>query len=82
MKRSAGKTSPCTVSIFRLSNRLMGKRRHPAGHRKDDGETRYAALGPIEGRLHCVCFTVRGNKLRIISLRKANEREVKIWLEK
>jgi uncharacterized DUF497 family protein len=50
--------------------------------RKDYGETRYAALGPIEGRLHCVCFTIRGNKLRIISLRKANEREVKIWLEK
>ena len=39
--------------------------------RKDYGETRYAALGPIEGRLHCVCFTVRGNNLRIISLRKS-----------
>lgn len=50
--------------------------------RKDYGETRYAALGPIGGRSHCVCFTVRGNNLRIISLRKANEREVRIWLEK
>jgi uncharacterized DUF497 family protein len=50
--------------------------------RKDYGEARYAALGPIEGRLHCVCFTVRGNNLRIISLRNANEREARIWLEK
>jgi uncharacterized DUF497 family protein len=50
--------------------------------RKDYGETRYAALGPIEGRLHCVYFTVRGNNLHIISLRKANEIKVKIWLEK
>ena len=60
----------------------MRKRRHPAGHPERLRRTRYAALGPIEGRLHCVCFTVRGNKLRIINLRKANEREVKIWLEK
>lgn len=82
MKRSAGKTPPCTVSIFRLSNRLNWESAViRQDTRKDYGETRYAALGPIEGRLHCVCFTVRG-KLRIISLRKANEREVKIWLEK
>ena len=52
------------------------------GTRKDYGETRYAALGLIEGRLHCMCFTIRGDNIRIISLRKANEREVKTWLGK
>jgi uncharacterized DUF497 family protein len=50
--------------------------------RKDYGETRYATLGLIEGRLHCMCFTVRGDNIRILSLRKANEREVKTWLGK
>lgn len=34
------------------------------------------ALGKINGRLHMVVFTVRGESLRIISLRKANAREV------
>jgi uncharacterized DUF497 family protein len=44
-------------------------------------ETRYAALGPINGRLHAVVFTLRGENYRIISLRKANRREIKKWLE-
>ena len=44
-------------------------------------ETRYIAFGPIDDRLHCVWFTIRQEKQRIIDLRKANAREVKIWLE-
>lgn len=44
--------------------------------RHDYGETRFQALGNIDGRLHMVVFTVRGESLRIISLRKANAREV------
>jgi uncharacterized DUF497 family protein len=47
---------------------------------RDYDETRYIAFGPIDGRLHCVWFTIREEKLRIIGLRKANTREVKIWL--
>jgi uncharacterized DUF497 family protein len=43
--------------------------------RLDYREDRYQALGPIAGRLHLLAFTMRGGKLRAISLRKANERE-------
>jgi uncharacterized protein len=43
--------------------------------RKDYGETRFRAFGRIDGRLHCLVFTWRAPKLRIISLRKANDRE-------
>ncbi|WP_084386488.1 BrnT family toxin [Castellaniella caeni] len=43
---------------------------------KDYAEPRFQALGPIQGRLHVVIFTVRGVALRVISLRKANVREV------
>ena len=44
--------------------------------RKDYGEHRYCVLGLIEDRLHSVVFTPRNGKPRVISLRKANKREV------
>jgi uncharacterized DUF497 family protein len=44
--------------------------------RKDYGEERFIALGYIEKRLFSMVFTVRGDVLRIISLRKANNKEV------
>lgn len=39
------------------------------------GEERYRLLGKIEGRVGCLAFTVRGERIRIISARKANRRE-------
>lgn len=45
--------------------------------RRDYGEDRYRALALLEGRLHVACFCIRGDAFRIISLRKANTREVK-----
>ena len=44
--------------------------------REDYGEDRFIALGLIGERLHVVAFTMRGDRLRVISLRKANAREV------
>jgi uncharacterized DUF497 family protein len=44
--------------------------------RKDYGEERFIALGYISNRLFSMVFTVRGESLRVISLRKANKREV------
>ena len=43
---------------------------------KDYGERRYCVLGFIDDRLHSVVFTPRNGKPRVISLRKANKREV------
>lgn len=45
--------------------------------RKDYGERRFQALGLIGDRLHMMAFTPRANKAHVISLRKANKREVK-----
>ena len=45
--------------------------------RRDCGQARHWAIGPIEGRLHVLAFTMRGEVLRAISLRKANQRERK-----
>jgi hypothetical protein len=49
--------------------------------RKDYGEKRIRSLGFIEERLHALVFTMRGEKLRVISLRKASRREVRKYEE-
>ena len=41
------------------------------------GERRFNAFAAIDGRMHALVFTMRGNAIRIIGLRKANEREVR-----
>lgn len=45
--------------------------------RHNYGETRYVGIGYIGQRLHVVVFTRTETGLRVISLRKANNREVK-----
>jgi uncharacterized DUF497 family protein len=47
--------------------------------RKDYGERRFQALGVINGRLHALVFTPRAGSIHVISLRKANRREVKLY---
>ena len=42
-------------------------------------EIRYFSLGEIEGRLHALVYTLRGDSVRVISLRKANAREVRLY---
>ncbi|MBI3546703.1 MAG: BrnT family toxin [Gammaproteobacteria bacterium] len=46
-------------------------------NRKDYGESRFQALGFIGKRLHVLVFTPRAGQVHVISLRKANRREVK-----
>jgi uncharacterized DUF497 family protein len=45
--------------------------------RRDYGEQRFQALGMIDGRLYSLVFTRRGSAVHVISLRKANRREVR-----
>lgn len=45
--------------------------------RKDYGESRFQAIGFIENRLYVLVFTPRAGRVHVISLRKANRREVK-----
>lgn len=49
--------------------------------RLDYGEDRYVALAPIANRHYYVVYVDRGEKRRIISLRKANTTEVKYYVE-
>jgi hypothetical protein len=47
--------------------------------RHEYGERREVAVGYIGRRLHVLVFTVRGEALRAISLRKANRREMRTY---
>lgn len=47
--------------------------------RFDYGEQRFESVGHIGERLYVLIFTPRGGKRRLISLRKANTREIERW---
>ena len=49
--------------------------------RLDYGETRYQALGIIGQRLHMLVYTPIPDGFRVISLRKANKREVGFYVK-
>jgi uncharacterized DUF497 family protein len=49
--------------------------------RKQYAEPRFEAKGYIDERLHVVVFCLRADAVRVISLRKANPREVKSYAE-
>jgi len=43
------------------------------------GEERRIAFAPMKGRLYAVCYVLRGKKRRIISFRKANKQEERLY---
>ena len=47
--------------------------------RSDYGETRYIAFGFIGSNFVCLAYTIRNTSLRVVSLRKANARERKVY---
>lgn len=49
--------------------------------RKPYAEQRFEATGLIGDRLHVMVFCMRKDAIRVISLRKANSREVKRYVE-
>jgi uncharacterized protein len=52
-------------------------------NRFDYGEERFISIGPLVGRLVAIAHTPRGPDVtRIISMRKANRREQKIYQER
>ncbi len=49
--------------------------------RKQYAEPRFEAKGYIGNRLHVMVFCLRGDAVRVISLRKANSREVRSYAD-
>lgn len=48
-------------------------------NRKDYGEKRTIAFGELEKQVYCLVYTLRGKSCRLISARRANERERKAY---
>ncbi len=48
--------------------------------RQDYGESRYRAYGFIGDRVYVLAYTERSSAIRIISFRKANRREILLYL--
>jgi uncharacterized DUF497 family protein len=65
------------ISLRNAERMDLNTARFASDERYDYGEARTQALGTIDGRLHMLVFTMRGPVMRIISLRKANLKEVK-----
>lgn len=63
-----------SAAEFDLENALVA-----TDTRQEYGETRYVALGNLRGRLHVLCFTETPDGIRVISFRKANDREVRSY---
>lgn len=49
--------------------------------READGERRWVGFGPIGQRIYCVVFTEEQDCYRIISLRKATNREKRTYID-
>ena len=47
--------------------------------RNDYGEKRYVAYSMLDERLHFICFTETKQGIRVISFRRANKREIKLY---
>jgi uncharacterized DUF497 family protein len=63
------------VSLARAADLFQGPTIERVDDRRDYGEERIICFGYLDGRLHCCVYTVRGERRRIINLRKANARE-------
>jgi uncharacterized DUF497 family protein len=49
------------------------------GDRRDYGEPRFITIGFLDDRMLVVAWTPRGANRRIISMRKANDREKRLY---
>jgi uncharacterized DUF497 family protein len=47
--------------------------------RRDYGEVRYRAVGLYKDQPHFVAFTLRDEKIRVISFRKAHAKEARLY---
>ena len=73
LKGPISRTPPVVCALSHIWGHFFRARQD---NRWDYGEDRYQLLGTIEHRVFVVVYTVRGDVIRIISARKANQREV------
>jgi uncharacterized DUF497 family protein len=65
------------LDFGRAGEVFVGRHLTRLDDRADYGEARFVTTGQIDGRWIVIVWTPRGEARRIISMRKANERETK-----
>ena len=70
------------LDMARSDDILSGPTLTVEDDRKDYGEDRYISIGFLDGVMVVLVWTPRNDVYRIISLRKANERERKLYSER
>jgi len=63
------------ISLRRAEDFDMSAADYKIDDRKDYGEVRYRAISFLDGKLYSLAFTMRGDSVRAISLRKATKQE-------
>jgi uncharacterized DUF497 family protein len=66
------------LDFLRASEVFAGLHLTNEDMRKDYGERRFQTAGWLDGRIVVLVWTPRGTARRIISMRKVNDRELKI----
>ncbi len=67
------------LDMARASDVFAGATLTVEDNRKDYGEPRYITIGFLANRMVILAWTQRGKVRRIISMRKANEREQAVY---
>ena len=68
------------ISLERASDMMIAA--FVEDHRHDYGETRIRAFGKIDGIDHCLVYALRGEHIRVISLRRAHSKEMKRYVSR
>ncbi len=63
------------ISLRRAEDFDMSVAEYKLDDREDYGEIRYRAVSFLDGELYSLTFTLRGEVVRAISLRKASKQE-------
>jgi hypothetical protein len=67
------------LDFVRAGEVFQGVVRITLDNRLDYGETRYRCMGLLDNRVVMIAYTTRSETIRIISMRKANDREKEIY---
>lgn len=65
------------VSLSEGGNLELDETTVTQDERRHYGEARFRAFGRIAGKGYCLVFTTRGDAIRLISLRRAREKEMR-----
>jgi len=65
------------ISLERAADFGWDAALHVEDTRRDYGERRFRAYGLIDTRVHVLVYTPREGRMHVISLRRANKREVR-----